>query len=490
MNYLIGSAESFKNYTDPAVYNNFIDVKDVCNLFKICISKYSDNIAIEYEEVKLTYRQLDFLTSKLRSALIEHGCKKGDKIAILATNSIDSVCSFLAVVTLGGVAVMLPPHFNCTEIISCWNNFGLSAIVYQKQFSEMIDKLKNLILNAKFIKSDEVGLSNSTIAEVKAVDPCVIMFTGGTTGKRKGAALSHRAVVAGAINGCYGIKNIYSQRLLLLLPLFHVFGLIRTILTSFCIGGNIHISSSEKNLIQDIKTFRPTIITFVPLLAETALNLYKKLGKEIFNPEFKTVFIGATSVPQYLIEEYEKIGIDMFPGYGMTETSCLALGNPKPIGKPNSVGIPYPNEEVKIVNGELWLKGPNLEQAWNDEGWFQTGDLARIDEDGFVYILGRTKDVIILKNGENIYPAILEARFNQLDFIKDSEVYVDTNGKEEFLTLDVVLRDTDESKESILDKLWDINNNQISTEKVRKINIRENDFERTANKKIVRRKNV
>ena len=271
----------------------------------------------------------------------------------------------------------------------------------------------------------------------------------------------------------------------------------RTLLTCFYIGGNLYISSSEKNIIKDINYFRPKIITFVPLLAETALNLYKKLGKTIFNPEFNTIFIGAASVPQHLIEEYSKIGIDMFPGYGMTEATCLVTGNPKPLEKTNSVGIPYPNEEIKIVDGELWIRGDNLlidylgtdEHAWNDEGWFQTGDLARIDEDGYVYLLGRIKDTIILKNGENIYPSVLEARFNELSFVKDSEVYVDTNGKEEFLALDVVLRDTTESKESILNKLWDINNNQISVERVRKINIRETDFERTASKKIVRRKN-
>ena len=190
------------------------------------------------------------------------------------------------------------------------------------------------------------------------------------------------------------------------------------------------------------------------------------------------------------------MGIDIFPGYGMTETACIALGNPIPMEKVNSVGMPYPNEEIKIVNGELWIKGDNLltdyigtdEQAWNDEGWFQTGDLAKIDEDGYVYILGRSKNVIVLKNGENIYPEELESKFNKLESVRDSEVYVDNDGKEEFLALDVVLRDVEESKESILDKLWKINNNQRFVERVRKINIRENDFERTANKKIVRRR--
>lgn len=497
MNSKIEIPEEFKEFTDSNLYNNFVTFDNLCSLWEISIAKYSNKTALEYEGAKLTYKDLGVRVSQLRSALVEYGCKKGDKIAILCNNSIECVCSLFAVVTLGGVAVMIPPYYNYEEISTCWNNLGLSAIVYERQFADIINKLKTLIPNSLFIKSDQIGLSNSPIVTPNKEDPCVIVFTGGTTGKSKGVILSHKAIVRATINGCFGIKNIKSQKFLLLLPLFHVFGLIRNLLPCLYIGGDLYLSSSEKNIIQDIKTFKPTIIAFVPLIAEVALDLYKRLGNNIFNPEFKTVFIGAVSVPQYLIEEYSKIGIDIFPGYGMTETAGLVFGNPKPLEKINSVGIPYPHEEIKIVEGELWLRGDNLltdyigtkEHAWNEEGWFQTGDLARIDDDGYVYITGRIKDVIILKNGENVYPAELEAKFNELNFIKDSEVYAETNGEEEFLALDVVLRDTTESEEKILEKLWEINNQQKSTDKVKKINIRKEDFRRTTSKKIVRRKN-
>ena len=92
-------------------------------------------------------------------------------------------------------------------------------------------------------------------------------------------------------------------------------------------------------------------MSFVPALAEAALNISKKLGKNIFNPEFKTAFIGGANVSQYLVEEYSKLGVNLYPGLGMTEASCMVLGNTKQLEKPNSVGIPYPNEEIKIVNG-------------------------------------------------------------------------------------------------------------------------------------------
>ena len=201
MNYEIGNIEGFKHVTDHRLHNISIDANDVCSMWKMCTSNYSNNIAIEFEETKLTYKQLDDQVSMLRSAMKEYGCKKGDKIAILATNSIDCVRSFLAVVTLGCVAVMLPPNLDYNKIKEYCDNLGLSAIVYQHQFNEMINKLKSVFLTGIFIESNEKSLSTTPIVDVQVEEPCVIMFTGGTTGKQKGAILSHKAVVNGAING-------------------------------------------------------------------------------------------------------------------------------------------------------------------------------------------------------------------------------------------------------------------------------------------------
>lgn len=496
MDYEIGSIDGFKHVTDPGVHNISIDSNDLCSLWTMCASDYSDKIALEYEGSRLTYRELDDQISVFRTVLKEYGCKKGDRIAILASNSIDCVRSLFATVTLGCVAVMLPPDLDVNRIENIRNDFALSAIVYQPKYEDAIGELKAGHPDHVFINASEKRTAKTPAAVPDTEDPCLILFTGGTTGIPKGALLSHRAVVRGIKNGAIGIGNIEKQRFLLLLPLFHVYGLFINLLICFYIGGHLYISSSEKDLIRDIKEFKPTIISFVPALAEVALKLSRQLEGPVFNPEFRTGFIGGTDVPQYLVEEYAKLGVNLYPGYGMTEASDLILGNPNPLEKPNSVGIPYPYEEIKIVNGELWARGENFltdyigtdECAWNNEGWFQTGDLARIDEDGYVYLLGRIKDVIILQNGTNIYPSVLEARFNDLPFVKDCEVYAERSGNEEFLALDVVLRDTTESKKAILDELWDINNKQTSTEVVRKIHIREEDFERTANKKIVRRK--
>ena len=319
MDYLVGSLEEFKFWTDPKLYDSFTNNIDMNSFWKMCVKKYPNNIAIENEEYKLTYAELDIKASELRSAIIEEGCKEKDKIAIIGDNTIEKFVK----------------------------SFGISAIVYEKKFEETINELKEIIPNCAFIRTDKKGLAEYSSVNSNLEDDCLIMFTGGTTGNPKGAILSHKAVFRSTLNGCIGFKSCENQRFLLVLPLFHVFGLIRCVLTCFYMGGDVYIVSSEKSIIQDIKNFRPTFIAFVPTLAELVLNLSKKIGNIIY-PELKIIAIGAASVPQYLIEEYTKMGIDIFPGYGMTETACIALGNPNPMEKVNSVGMPYPNEEIKF----------------------------------------------------------------------------------------------------------------------------------------------
>ena len=194
------------------------------------------------------------------------------------------------------------------------------------------------------------------------------------------------------------------------------------------------------------------------------------------------------------------MGVSLYPGYGLTESANLVSGNPENLKKPSSVGLIFPEMEYKTVNGELWLKGKNMmdgyvgaveEDAYED-GWFKTGDLVRFDEDGFLYITGRIKEVIVLPNGENVSPAELEAQFNTLPFIQDSQVFedADENGRR-FLSLEVVPRarlgdiDTDAF---IRDELQKINAKLPSFARVSKIFIRTSDFERTPSMKIVRYK--
>ena len=171
--------------------------------------------------------------------------------------------------------------------------------------------------------------------------------------------------------------------------------------------------------------------------------------------------------------------------------------------KPESVGVPYPNQQLRIVNGELWLKGDNMmdgyvgDDAENaaayEDGWFKTGDLVRIDEDGFLYITGRSKEIIVLSNGENVSPAEVEAHFNAPAFIQDTQVFEDVlpNGTH-ILALEAVPRATElkgiegDVKEYITKELEKINMTLPPYQRVSRIEVRDTDFERSPSMKILR----
>ena len=301
------------------------------------------------------------------------------------------------------------------------------------------------------------------------------------------------------------MREVFEQRYLLVLPLSHVFGLIRNLLCALYTGSTLFISKSAQDMFRDIGAFQPTILVLVPALAEMALSLSKKLQRNMLGPALRTIICGAAAVPNYLVEEYHRMNIDLFPGYGLTESANLVSGNPEPLRKPNSVGIPYHNQELRIVDGELWLRGRNMlidylgadEAAWTEDGWFRTGDLARLDDEGYLYITGRIKEIIVLDNAENISPAALEARFNDLPFVQDSQVFeaVNESGRH-ILALEVVLRPTelgalgDDPNARAEELLWEVNRKQRPAEQVARITIRTTDFKRSPSMKIERYREV
>lgn len=489
-------------YTDAETFEKIRDYGTINAMWKHCAEEYSDLTAIEFAGEKYTFAQLDSDAAALRSALIEAGADSGSRIALLAANSYDFVKAFIAIVTAGCTAVVLPPHLDEVSVFGCMMKFGAKGIVYQAALEGKTAFASARCKGAAFVRADARGSKEIPIRAVAEKDGCMIMFTGGTTGKSKGALLNHGAVMQGVINGCYGYEQVFHHRMLLVLPLFHVFGLIRNLLSSLYTGSTLFICQNNQDMFRDIAAFRPTMLVAVPALAEMALNLSKAFGRNMLGADMKYIICGAAAVAPYLVAEYKKYGIALFPGYGLTESANLVSGNPESDRKPASVGIPYPNQELRIENGELLLRGRNMldayigedEEAWKD-GWFHTGDLAKFDDEGFLYITGRIKEVIVLDNGENVSPAELEARFNELPFIQDSQVFedVDEAGKH-FLALEVVPRKTElgalgeDAMKVLTEKLWEVNNAQIPAERVSRIVIRDKDFDRSPSMKILRYK--
>jgi long-chain acyl-CoA synthetase len=221
--------------------------------------------------------------------------------------------------------------------------------------------------------------------------------------------------------------------------------------------------------------------------------------------DMKVIICGAAPVAPYLCEEYRKLGITLLPGYGLTESANLVSGNPETEKKPSSVGLMYPGMEYKLVDDELWLKGINMMDGYYgdeenalayEDGWFKTGDLVRIDDEGFLYIIGRIKEIIVLDSGENVSPAELETKFYGLDCIQDCLVYDIVDEGRQQLVLEVVPRmasikaaGVENVGEYINAKVNEINATLPAFEKINKVVIRDTDFVRTPAMKIARNQN-
>lgn len=489
----------FSGYTSPETFAKLEEYGSVAEMWAHCVSEYSALSAVEDDGKTYTYGQLDRDTADMRALIDENVTDKGERVVILVPNSYAFVRAYLAVTTSGRTAVILPPQLPDTAVFGLSMKFGAKAVIYAPSLENSV-----AVCRAKgipCINADGYSGKSAPAAEVGPDDPCAIMLTGGTTGVSKGALLSNRAIMQGTVNGCYGLSDVFGQRYLLVLPLFHVFGLIRNLMCSLYTGSDIFICRNNKDMFRNCAEFRPTVMVMVPALAEIALGLSRQFRKNMLGSDLRVIVCGAAAVPPYLISEYAKLGVNLLPGYGLTESANLVSGNPDALAKPESVGLLYPNQEYKLVDGELWLRGANMltsyvgepEPAYTEDGWFRTGDLARFDEDGYLYITGRIKEIIVLANGENVSPAEVEAKFSVLPLIQDCQVFEDADESgAHILALEVVPRASEtaglgsDAGRIITEKLREINETLPGYQQVRKITIRDSDFERTPSMKIKR----
>lgn len=285
---------------------------------------------------------------------------------------------------------------------------------------------------------------------------CTIMFTSGTTGKSKGVMLTHRNLAENAT--CLDMKIPPRTTILSVLPIHHAYCLSMDILKGISLGSIICINDSLLRVAKNIRLFQPD-----------------------------------------MIDLFESYGITILQGYGMTECAPVISTNVSWDIRKNSVGKLLPNCEAKVVDKELWVRGSSVMQGYYHmpeetketlvDGWLRTGDLGYVDEDGFVYLTGRKKNLIITKNGENVSPEELEnkigeARLVQEILVREKEGVIEA---EIFPDLDYVKKKRIKNVEEELQKVIDAYNQEAPAYKrVYKLKVREREFEKTPSKKIKR----
>ncbi len=447
-----------------------------------------------------TYAQICDAIARKRALLNSLGLAKGDKVAILDNTTVEAVEMFLAATSAGYVAINYPSQLPGPAVVGCCMKFGVKVLAAGPDFMEIATFAPCTVISV-----NEMADQKAPVAEVDKDDPAAIFFTGGTTGAPKGAILPHRALMRGALNGVYAPgKQLACHRYANVLPLSHVFGLIRGTLSVLYEGGTWYAAANTKETVSKIPMIKPTCLVAVPGICEILLGLVKMYGKQFLGGSLKFIISGAANVPPKLIGEFDELGISLFAGYGMTEGANLTTGNVDVIEKPTSVGKLYPGQEAKVVDGELWFRGDNVflgyfgdpektAETLTPDGWIKTGDLVRFDEEGYMYIVGRIKNLIILANGENVSPESIEEPFYKCDKLRDCLVKEDELNGSKVIAIEILPRMEEfgnrpwEEVEAYFKKLVaDVNATLPTTHRVSKVTVRKEDFKRTGAMKVAR----
>jgi long-chain acyl-CoA synthetase len=460
-------------------------------LFQRSVDKFSDFPFLSFvDETPITYGQANIKVLAVQSMLQQIGLKHGDRVALLSTNMPNWGITYLAITGMGAVVVPLLPDFTPEEIKNVLEHSEAVAILVSSGLRNKIadfngNHLKSTVLIDDFsvisshhpsveFKLDSRPGFNYQVAEN---DLAAIIYTSGTTGKSKGVMLSHRNICFTAVKGRTIQAIGHNDRMLSVLPLSHTYENTIGFILPMVGGAAIYYLTKLPTpavLLPALKQVRPTAMLTVPLIIEKiykskilpAFNekwatrvlyripvLRKKLnvfaGKKLmrtFGGELKFFGIGGAklsgTVERFLIEAKFPYAI----GYGLTETAPLLAGVAPFAGKWQSTGPAMEGVELKIVNrdrwtgeGEIWAKGPNVMMGYYKEpiltkevltkdGWFKTGDLGLIDTNGYLFIKGRSKNVIIGAGGENIFPEDIESIINNFRFVVES-VVVEQKGK-------------------------------------------------------------
>lgn len=485
---------------------------------------YGNSDAIRYKEgknniVSKTYQELRRDSERFSAVLAALG-EQGSHIAITGMTSYSWLTAYLGTVNSGSVAVPLDVSLPADEMCELINRADATVFVVDEiradvaaMAKEHCPKLKHLISMQKEDTGEDMLSLGSLLSEQKegfdfspAPDQlATIMFTSGTTGKSKGVMLSHRNLAENAT--CLDMKFPQGTVLMSVLPIHHAYCLSMDFLKGLSTGAVICINDSLIRMVKNIKLFRPNVILMVPLMIETiakkledAAGLPPQAVKEqVFGSQLHTICSGGAYMPPAMVDLFARYDIAILQGYGMTECSPVISTTVSWNIRKGSVGQLLPNCEARTVNEELWVRGSSVMQGYYKmpeetaetlaEGWLHTGDLGYVDADGFVYLTGRKKNLIITKNGENVSPEELENRIGEHRLVQEilvresegvieAEIFPDLEYAEKKEITDVTA-----ALQQFID---DYNQNAPAYKRVYRLKVRDTEFPKTPSKKIKR----
>lgn len=470
----------------------------------------------------------------------------GKHVAVVGPTSYEWIITYLGTVNSQSVIVPIDKELPQTDIIELLERADVSVFVFDKEYKDVALAAKEkcpmleILIGMGETSNSELVYSfwecihkneGSFELDIDREALCTILYTSGTTGKSKGVMLSHRNLIENVTCTDMGIDREHAVTLSVL-PIHHAYCFTCEILLGIYLGITVCINDSLMRIAKNIALFQPSIFVAVPLIIESVYhklseaikaaesapkamvamklkipikkltetdNLSKVIVKAVLGENLTTIYSGGAYLNPDLIKEFKKFDIDLVQGYGMSECSPLISTNFVYDAREKSVGKLVPGCEAKIVDEEIYVKSPSVMMGYykNEEetkqtlidGWLRTGDLGYIDEENYLYITGRKKNLIILPNGENVSPEELENKLGPEPLIAEVLVYDENN----IITAEIFpdyeyakKHKIKQIKESIQEIIDTVNEKEPMFKQIHAVKIREVEFEKTTSKKIKR----
>ncbi|MDD5722617.1 MAG: AMP-binding protein [Syntrophales bacterium] len=430
---------------------------------------YPDRVALIYEDTSVSYSELDRGVNSFGNRLKALGVTKGDKVAIMLPNIPEFIISYFAILKLGAVAVTINTASTPHELLYLLGNCDAKACVTAPSSAKRIEEIRERLPRFEhLITTDDtpgtLSINGSLegedleleMPEIAGDDPAVMIYTSGLTGTPLGAVLTHRNLSSQSLLLEELLNGTPDDRGLCLIPLFHSFGSVANMLMILKAGASL-VMVDQFNLGAVFKAIEEEKITYVAAVPRIFLGmlLFEEADKYNVGSLRFCITGGSAMPPEYIPLFEKKFGVMLVQGYGLTEASpCCSVERIDGLQKPGSIGLPIPDVEAQVLDeagsrlptggvGELVIRGPNVMQGYYRNGqataevirngWLHTGDLARIDEEGYIFLEGRKKRMIIT-SGFNVYPTEVENILRMHPAVSDARVV----GKNDLMRGEVV----------------------------------------------------
>lgn len=516
-----------KNINKPYAYYKHEKVNNLKEILDLELERnpldnafsYMENKEYKTKTYKEVYKDALYLSNYFYSKY------KNKHIAITGENSYNYIITFLAIVLSGNVAVVIDKDSDEEKLKEFLKKSDTKIIYYSYTYSKFIENIHNSHKLEDTLDYINIGKKEKNKYKIDNDKEAVIFFTSGTAGPNKAVMLSQKNIAS----DIYAASSLFKPngKTISVLPYHHAFGLVTSVLKPLYYGTEVFICNSLKYFLRDIKMVKPDTLFVVPLFIQTfykqiwkearknkktrklklALRLSNRLLKigidrrkqlfkeihEMFGGNLNYIICGGAYLDEKYIKWFRSIGINILNGYGITECSPVVSVNRNNHYKEGSVGILCKDEEVKIIDEEICVKGDNVMLGYYKDkkatslaikdGYYHTGDLGYIDEDGFIFIKGRIKDIIILSNGENISPEEIESALSKDEAICEVIVYEEENS----LIASIYPEEEYMGDQEYFDNLiYEYNKGKPINHQISHVKLRTSEFIKNNNKKILR----